>query len=385
MKEMDNETTIAIEARSLAGPGGGVQSYTRELIKGIAKRRPLNVIYANTEQVLESPNITEHIVPLGSELFLSSWLHRKVPAALRDIRPNLVHFTKSDVPKKKELPTVVTIYDIIPMLLPDTQSFLRRRYWPGALQRAAQLSNHIITISKVSRDGIVDRLHIDPSKITITHLGIDHAHFAPAASGDVDRIRSTHGITAPYILFVGTRDARKNVSGLIEAFAKIQKDIPHHLVIAGRLGDKQDSTARTIATTGTADRVHVLGKVDYADLPALYTGADLFVWPSVYEGWGFPPIEAMACGTPVISSDGGSLSEAVGDAGIVVPYAEVDIAKRLRDDDFIQRLAHEMLRVLGDSQAQQILQEKGLAHSRKFSWDSLVDQTIGVYDQVLTR
>lgn len=382
---MNNDTHIVVEARSLAGPGGGVQTYTRELITGIAKQRAVHTLYADSEHGIDMRGITAHELPLRNELLLSYWLQRQVPKILSRITPDIVHFTKADVPHRKQFPTIVTIYDIIPLLLPETQSFFRRMYWPTALQRAATYADHIVTISNASKEGIVERLQVDPEKVTVTSLGINHGHFIPASDTNIARVRAKYELPNEYILFVGTRDVRKNIAALIAAYNEISKNTAHDLVIAGRAGDKQDTTEEMIQRSGIADRIHVLGKVSYEDLPILYSGAQLFVWPSVYEGWGFPPLEAMACGVPVITSDGGSLPEAVGDAGSIVSYTTDDLNARLSDQIFVQNLASQILDVLTNTSLQASMRMRGLEHVKMFSWDSLVEQTLAVYDQVLAQ
>ncbi|MEX1112611.1 MAG: glycosyltransferase family 1 protein [Candidatus Andersenbacteria bacterium] len=384
----DTPSRIVIEARSLSGAGGGVQTYTRELITNILAERTshsIDVLYGSEDQRNAFPDATSHVVSLASEVLLPSWLHKKVPHLLNEIQPSVVHFTKADVPKRKRWPTIVTIYDVIPLLLPQTQSLLRRLYWPRALSRAAQQSDHILTISQASKQGIIQHLGVDPERITVTEPGIDLGHFKPVDVTSARNVLQQYDISLPYILFVGTRDARKNIPALLRAVDRLKKDIPHNIVIVGRAGDKEDDTEQVIRKLGLVDRVHLLGKVAYEHLPALYSAAEVFVWPSVYEGWGFPPVEAMACGTPVVTSDGGSLPEAVGAGGVVVPFSEEVVHKRYDDTDFINRLSDEIARVLSDRDLKARLRESGLTHAAQFSWKTLAQRTLAVYDQVAVR
>ncbi|MEX0650104.1 MAG: glycosyltransferase family 1 protein [Candidatus Andersenbacteria bacterium] len=376
---------LVIEARSLSGPGGGIQTYTRELISYLLKepgKYDVTVLYSDKRQESIFPAAHGEVVPLHAEAFLPFWLNQQVPKALNRLQPDIVHFTKADVPVHKRFPTIVTIHDVIPLLLPNMQSPLRRLYWPRALQRAASQSDHILTISEASKRGIIEHLHVNPHKITVTPLGINHDHFKPVEQESVRRILRLYNITGPYILFVGTRDARKNIAALLRAFARIQNQIPHTVVIAGRAADKRDDTEHLVGELQLESRVRILGKVGYEDLPALYTAADIFVWPSIYEGWGFPPLEAMACGTPVITSDGGALPEAVGQEGIIVPFSEGTVASRLQDKDFVQRLSEEILRVLQDRALRDSLIQQGQRHAMQFSWPPVIQKTLAVYDRV---
>ncbi|MEO6077227.1 MAG: glycosyltransferase family 1 protein, partial [Candidatus Andersenbacteria bacterium] len=215
-----------------------------------------------------------------------------------------------------------------------------------------------------------------PEKITAIPLAIDTSHFRPSTS------QSTKKIT-PYVLFVGTWDARKNIKLLIDAFLQIADQIPHKLIIAGKPAHKEDGSHEYAQQSEYTKRIEFREQVDYNDLPGLYSNADLFVFPSAYEGWGFPPQEAMACGTPVVVSNGGSLPEVVGDAGIVIPFSEQDVHARMHDKDFTRRLAQEMLSILTSPEKQQAMIAKGLVQASKQSWQSVVDQTIAVYKNLL--
>lgn len=376
---------IAIEARAVSGSGSGVRTYTLELIRHLLQlgRDDYTLLYGSKQPVGTFTQAHEEIVPLHHEALLPLWLHHLVPDALERLKPDVIHFTKADVPKKKRVATVVTIYDVIPLLLPQTQSWSRRLYWPRALQRAAQLSDHIMTISERSKQDIIELLQVDPSRITVTPLAINREHFQPVDdAAKLANVRAKYNLPEHYMLFLGTRDIRKNIGALIRAYAKIHQQIPNHLVIAGKPALKQDTSGALISSLGFQDKVHMLGSVAYDDLPALYSAADLFVWPTVYEGWAFPPQEAMACGTPVIVSDGGPLPEVVGNAGEIVQFSETDLMKRLSDDVFISRLAERIEQVLSDPVKQKHMTEAGLQRVQQFSWQSVAKKTRSVYEML---
>lgn len=350
---------IALEARA-AEERTGVGTYVRELLRGLAQS-------GEDVHKLPDPSI---------QLLLPFWLQHTAPKYVASILPDIAHFTKADVPRKRTVPTVVTIYDVIPLLLPESQSPLRRIYWPRALHRAAEYSDHILTISEASRRGIVELLDVPGEKITVTPLAVDTEHFKPS-HGPLERRQS------PYVLFVGRWDIRKNIPSLIKAFARIASDIPHQLVIAGRPADKPVDLRRVAREAGVAERVIFRENVSFGELPHLYAGADLFVYPSIIEGWGFPPQEAMACGTPVIVSSGDPLPEVVGSAGAVVPFTGDVLANRLTDAKFIERLAAQMKKVLMNDDLRSRMSSLGLEHIQSFSWQYVVDQTLAVYKQVV--
>ncbi len=366
---------IAIEARSLSAKGGGIKTYTHQLIANmLMAHEDVDIMYSSKNAVGSFPNAQETLIPLASEILLPYWLSVPVANHVRKTKPSVAHYTKAAIPYKSVVPTVVTIYDIIPVLLPETQSILRRAYWPSVLRHAANHADHIMTISECSKLDIIEHFGVREENITVTELAIDATHFHP-----VDSKNTMH----PYILFVGTRDARKNISSLIRAFARIADTIPHNLVIAGKQADKRDNSMETAASLGLQNRIEFRDFVPYGELPQLYSDADLFVWPSIYEGWGFPPQEAMACGTPVIVSNGGSLPEVVGDAGIVVPFAETNLHRRMEDEAFTRSLSKQMLSVLQDTVLQQRLREHGLLRATLFSWKHVAEKTWSVYEKLV--
>ncbi len=368
---------VIIEARALSATSGGVKSYARELITHLLaahSQESFELIYGSEGVSGSFSSAKETVLPLPSELLLPYWLSATVGQYVKTKNPSVVHYTKAAIPLRSTgIPTVVTIYDIIPEFLPETQSFLRRMYWPSVLRHASNHADHVITISEQSKRDIIQYYKIPEDKITVTPLAVNSSHFYP---------RPRKNGVKPYILFVGTRDQRKNISSLIRAFALLSKEIPHQLVIAGRSAHKHDESDRIAQELNIENRVEFREYVPYEDLPQLYSDADLFVWPSIYEGWGFPPQEAMACGTPVIVSNGGSLPEVVSDAGIIVPFSTSDLHGRMNDDSFIQMLTIRMREVLEDANLANKLRADGLLQSKKFSWQGVAEKTWDVYRRV---
>src|SRR3989344_2961278 len=286
---------IAVEARALSNTGSGTRTYTYELLRALPRlgtddRYTLLLDQPRARGVF--PNTAALVIPRSFEFLLPWWLQQQVPNGIKNISPDAVHFTKADAPRLT-VPTVVTIFDVIPLLFPESQTLARRLYWPGALRRAATRGTHILTISEATKRDVIERYDRKPEEIMVTKPAVDLAHFQPAGLSGRERT----------ILFVGTRDRRKNIGALLRAFARIAGEIPHRVTIAGKAALKRDGAEAEARRLSIADRVTFLEFVPYDNLPALYRSAELFVWPSAYEGWGFPPQEAMACGTPVIVSD----------------------------------------------------------------------------------
>lgn len=359
---------IIIEARALSAASGGVKTYTHELLKNLLVLHPeaqFEFLYGSKKPLGSFSHVQETVFPLHTEILLPLWMNT-VSRYVASKKTDIVHYTKAAIPNKKIVPTVVTIHDIIPVLFPNTQSPLRRLYWARALHHAATSADHIMTNSQCSKRDIMQKYNVREEHITVTPFAVDLTHFHPSTpdnrSGQV-----------PYILFVGTRDARKNIGSLIRAFANIAHIIPHQLLIVGKPAKKQDDSRQIVRELHLDHRIDFRENVSYGELPALYSGADIFVWPSLYEGWGFPPQEAMACGTPVIVSDGGPLPEVVGDAGVIVP---------LKDGEFIARLSHEMLSLLQDEDRKKDLAQRGSARVKEYSWESVAEKTWDVYTKV---
>lgn len=353
---------IAFEARALNRPASGIRTYVRHLLDALA---------ANSEISLKTLD-----KGFGADALWPWWLNTSVPHWLDVVKPDLVHFTKAAVPRRKQYPTVVTIYDVIPLLYPESQKFLPRLLWPATLRHAARSADHIITISQASKKDIVERLQVAPERVTVTPLAVETKFIWRNSKLAVDW-------QAPYILYLGTIEPRKNIPALVRAFAQIAGDIPHQLVIAGRHYKAADRIYKVARDIKISERVKLLKFVPEQDLPRLYANAALFVLPSIYEGWGFPAQQAMAAGVPVIVSNGGSLPEVVGDAGEVVAFAVDNIPDRPEDAVFTTALADRIKAILTNPAKQAKMRQRGLARVRNNDWETVARITLEVYRRVI--
>jgi glycosyltransferase involved in cell wall biosynthesis len=262
------------------------------------------------------------------------------------------------------------MYDVIPLEFPRTQTLAQRLYWQIQLPLAARTAQHIVTISEASKRSIVERLSVPPRRVTVTLPGID-ASFAPPTDAHVTMLRERLRIPKPYLLTVGTIEPRKNIDKLVRGFARVARRIPHTLVIAGRFGWKTDAVRRALADPRLHGRVVLLGTVEPADLPVLYGGADAFAFLSRAEGFGFPPLEAMACGTPVVCSAAGSLGEVVGNAAMFV------------NPDDERAVTEGLERIVSDAALRERLRRAGITHSATFTWRRTAEETLQVYATVV--
>lgn len=266
---------------------------------------------------------------------------------------------------------ITTVHDVIPYIYANsstTLDWLIYRLW---LPIAAHRTDTIITDSEQSKEDIVKHLSMNANKVKVIPLAASE-QYRPLQPQAVQPVLAQHQITTPYILYVGSIAARKNLPRLLEAYANLRKwSTKWTLVIVGARKWKSSPVYETVERLDLAQHVHFTGFVEEEDLPALYNGADLFVFPSLYEGFGLPPLEAMACGTPVVTSNTSSLPEVVGDAAILVdPYNVEEITAAMRS-------------VLEDPDLAQDLRQCGLTQAAKFSWERTARETIAVYEQVL--
>ena len=254
---------------------------------------------------------------------------------------------------------VITVHDIAPLEYPEGYSPAFRQWYEFLWRRLLPRVRAIITVSEFNKRRLVETLDLAPDAIHVTHLGVDHSYFFPRSAAEVEAVRRKHGLPEKFVLFVGSLSARKNIRRLIEAWREI-RDPDAHLVLAGGVGsiglaggELPDVPPRTI----------VIGRVDDEDLPALFTAATLFVYPSVYEGFGLPPLEAMACGTPCLVSNLTSIPEVAGPAARQVDAYDVAGMARALDE------------LIGDVSLLARMRETGLSHVKRFTWDATALRT----------
>lgn len=277
----------------------------------------------------------------------------------------LVHHPRHLVPPELHLPgpSLVTVHDVLPLAEPEHYSKLilwRYRLLARSAVRSAAL---VLTGSAYSAGEISERLGVERSRIRVTPYGVEE-RFRPVP---VDRERL--GVPGPYVLCVGTMEPRKNLAGAVRAFELVQRDFPEHsLVLIGGRGWMGDELERLLSTTDV--RLVRPGYVSDPDLVQLYSGADCFLFPSLSEGFGFPVLEAMACGAPVISSDGASLPEVVGDAGILTEPQPEALAAALRE-------------LLSSSDRRAELSRRGRERAGGFTWDACAAATVAAYRDAL--
>lgn len=362
---------IGIDARLWGEPRSGIGRYTRALVEALLARAPEEDWVLYTDRPLPAP-------PAGARVRTLPWPQRllwTLWAAPRDLRrapADLFHGVTGFELPPAACPLVTTVHDLIPLTLPRLVPW-RHRWavrWllPGALRRAAR----VITVSQATRDALLARFPLAPGRVRVVPEAPD-PRFAPPAAETRAAVRARYGLYGPYVLFVGLHEPKKNLPGLLAAVARLRRAGqwgPRTLVLAGDVGWGCPDLPRRAAALGLGDCVRWVGAVPDAWLPALYAEAEVFVFPSLWEGFGLPVLEAMAVGTPVVASTRGALPEVTAGAAWLAEPAPAPLAEALGQ-------------VLGDPALRARLSEAGRARAQAFSWARTAAETLAVYREAV--
>lgn len=365
---------FGIDARLTYYRQGGIAQYTYHLIREFAA-----LDTENQYLILHSRKDRRNLAAAPNQKRVACWTpahHRFERSALSiELAPHhldLLHSPDFIPPRFGRYRKVITIHDLAFLLYPDILTPDSRRYYADQIRDAAARADHIIAVSEATRNDVINMLDAPPEKVTTIPEAAD-ARYRPLPPAEIERVKKAHHLPQDYLLFVGTYEPRKNLGGLLRAYDQLRaelRDAPP-LVIAGHRGWLYDQLFRLIEQLDLTQRITWLENPPDADLPALYNGARLFCLPSFYEGFGLPALEAMACGTPVVASERGSLPEVVGDAALLVnPDDPANIAAGLH-------------RVLTDADLPAQLRQRGLARARLFTWRETARQTLAVYHTVV--
>ena len=369
---------IAIDAHSVGTGLAGNETYIANLIEALVELDKTNsyTLYVTKREATERYRARWPHVTLRRTLPHSPLV--RVPltlvAELRRHPVDLLH-VQYTAPPFAPCPVVATIHDLSFEHLPETFNRRSRLQLRLTVRRTARRAARVIVPSEHTRRDIIETYGVAPERVSLIPLAAA-PHFAPVADeSERARARRQYGIEDDYILALGAIQPRKNLARLVRAYAglrraRAQAKLPQ-LVIAGKKAWLYEETLRAINESGAQERIILTGYLPEADLPALYSGARCFVYPSIFEGFGLPPLEAMACGAPVIAGDRTSLPEVIGDAGLLVnPFDEEAIAQALA-------------RLLDDAELRASLRERGLERARRFSWRATAQLTLAAYEQTL--
>lgn len=371
---------IAIDLRSLQGGGiSGVENYIYNLLEHLLQQDKHNQ-YVFFQNGYWNDN-SDHL-----KFMNASFKQARIPNKILNFSLRFFKFPKleslvgefdlffmpnaNQVSVKKQSKLIITVHDLSPLLLPQMYS-LRRRLWHKflSLEKLYKKADLLLAVSEHTKHDLVTLLNIPENKIKVIYPGIDHSVFKPdITEADLRKVRNNYNLPGKFILFISTLEPRKNLLNLIKALSRMKE--PAHLVVAGKLGWKYSSLIKALASPELKERIHYLGYIEEQDKPALYKLASLVAYPSFYEGFGFVPLEAMAVGTPVVTSNVSSLPEVVRDCAILVDPYRVDM------------LALAMDEAVSNLSLRQNLVEKGFIRAKDFNWFETAKQTLEAFESV---
>jgi glycosyltransferase involved in cell wall biosynthesis len=365
---------IALDATAVPPLRTGAGNYILQLARALPRVDPGNeyLVFVDRAQAdqfaADAPNLRLVPTRLHGRPQRLLWEQLRLPRAVRLAQADVLHSPHYTMPVVKAARSVVTICDMTFFLLPHLHQALKQRFFRPMIRWSARHADRVITLSDSARSDLLRLLPVPPERVATVPLGADE-QFRPLPPGEVAAACARLGLRPRgYLGFVGVVEPRKDVPALIEAFGRIARDFPDVLLaIAGPAGWGHAEATRRIGALGLAGRVRLLGYVPQADLPAFYNGARAIVYPSRYEGFGLPVLEAMKCGVPVLTSDVASLPEVTGNAALLVRPGDVEA------------LQGALRRVLGDDELARDLAARGRARSAAFTWEACARATAGVY------
>lgn len=353
---------ILLNGLQLGKQNSGVQYYTEYLLKALQQIKSLDFEF----DILKNDNINgkggSSLKRIIFEVFLLKFYIKKKHF-------DLYHSPHYILPNRFKIPAVVTIHDLITLDFPELCKYQSVFYFNFFFKKTIRNANIIIAVSHIVKKDIIRHFNVDAHKIRVIHLGID-----PIFKNTLDfDLAIKYRLPEKYILFVGNIEGKKNLTRLLLAFNELinQNKIEHKLVLVGKKGWKNKSVYKTISKYNLKPYILFTGYVPKKDLPAIYSMSDLFVFPSIYEGFGIPPLEAMACGIPVIVSNQGASPEICGDACLLVnPYDIHEMAKSI-----------EIL--LNNKELRQNKINLGLERVKQFNWEKTAKETLKIYEEAI--
>jgi len=379
---------IGIDARMYGTKHRGIGRYVASLIDGLARAHTKHrfTIFTSKESVGSIPKAGGRFRIVETEVpWYSAQEQFAMPKIVQNARVGAMHWPHLNVPYFCPVPYVVTIHDLIVFHFPSSratglpkwQYCLKLKGYDIVLRRAVAKAKAIIAVSAFTRRDIVRHLGVDEEKITVTHLGVDRMILGTDTLKNSSQynknLTKMFGIAKPYLLYVGSAYPHKNLTSLLRAFYELRTRYRRNwqLVLAGRddrfYQQLRQFVEKTIPDEQIRKDIIFTGQVDEAQLDGLYRSAKLFVFPSLYEGFGLPPLEAMSRGVPVVASNRSSLPEVLSDA-----------ASYCNPED-INSIAGAIDSIGGNAALQQEFSKKGIARAQRFSWDKTIQQTLGVY------
>jgi glycosyltransferase involved in cell wall biosynthesis len=358
----------------------GISQYIYELLSNLRLRPPEQLYEAfvtvDSGDLALSPTPNFHCTAVGRKFGKPSlrilWEQLVQPLALTRRPPDVLHALGYALPLAWRGRTAITICDLSFARYPDLFNRSNAIYLATIARLSARKATIVLTISESTRQDVIKLFGVSPERVTTTYCGVSD-RFQPASDSEIDALRERAQLPSAFLLYLGTIEPRKNVAGLVRAYARYRQEAsdPVPLVLAGGRGWKDREVFDLVDRLGLREWVHFPGYVPNEDLPAWYSAATAFVYPSRYEGFGLPVAEAMACGTPVITTTSSSLPEVVGDAGLLVgPNDEAALTSAIA-------------RVASDAELRRTLSLAGRKRVARFRWEQTAAETAGVYERLI--
>jgi glycosyltransferase involved in cell wall biosynthesis len=375
---------IGVDYTAAVQQGGGIGRYTRNLIRTLTeldRQNEYRLFVAGGWGEGDglgawSENVRIRSLPVSDRWLNVLWQRLRLPVPVQVITGTLDLFHSPDfvLPPTGRIPTILTVHDLSFLRVPEFFVPGFREYLERAVTHAAVRAQHILADSKSTGRDLVELLGVEEQRVSVVYPGVE-TEFRPISNAEeLKRVRDRYHLPPRFVLGLSTLQPRKNFEGLIKAFGHLMdskgtqpefRDL--HLVIAGGKGWMYEELLALPEEMGLSERVHFPGFVEDDALPALYTQADVFAFPSWYEGFGIPVLEAMACQTPVVAADNSSLPEAVGDAGLMVDAADID------------GLTQALGRAIEDVALRERLVAAGQEQVRRFSWKASAQRLLNIY------
>lgn len=358
--------------------GTGIGTYTHELIRSLSNADYNNDYLVFMPQCDSLNNLQNNfkIEPVESASSNSFWDDIKMPNILNNSDMELYHVPQNGVGLSSNVKCkkVITLHDIIPLRMPETVSDRYLRIFNDELPQILDNCDGIITVSEFSKNDISKEFNFPLDNIYVTALAAEDIYKPLSKRECKELITQKYGIEENFILYVGGFSPRKNILGLIEAYSKLPNNLKekYKLVVIGRKGPSYDKYKARTETLNISDKVIFTDFVPLCDMPLFYNATEVLVYPSFYEGFGLPPVEAMACGTPVIASNVTSLPEVCYKSALLI------------DPNNIDSLAYDIERVLSNSLLRLTMVKKSLTRSGDFSWHKTALNTISAYKNIIT-
>ena len=358
----------------------GVSKYSRHLLTALGQQvvdgyspHRLTALLHVDDFAVAGVEVRRTSARLESPLLRIAWEQSVLPLTLAHIHADVVHGLVNVLPLATRRPGVVTVHDLSFVRLPELFPPYKRAYLTALCRASVARAQQIIAVSHQTADDLVRLWGVDEARVRVAPNGVD-ARFVPNRAAQVEEFRQARALPARYWFYLGTLEPRKNLTVLLDAFARWRQAAPFaasqpHLVLAGGKGWYYETIFAQVAALGLTEWVHFPGFVPEAELPQWYRAAELFVYPSRYEGFGLPVVEAMACGTPVICSDAPGVREVAGNAAIQVAPDDVEawVAALTVAATQPARLA--------------AMREAGLARAKQFTWETAAAVTIDAYER----